>query len=69
MKALGCQPLESTSLSKIWFQIFNLHLYNKVSENYYTHVANKEKKEGEWHKQETKHKSDRASLNSKRGGG
>ena len=25
MKALGCQPVESTSLSKFWFQIVNLH--------------------------------------------
>ena len=29
MKALGCQPVESTSLSKLWFQmIVNLHPYN-----------------------------------------
>ena len=30
MKALGFQPVESTSLSKFWFQIVNLHPYNVV---------------------------------------
>ena len=29
MKALGCQTVESTSLSKFWFQIVNLHPYTK----------------------------------------
>ena len=27
MKALGCQPVESTFLSKFWFQIVNLQPY------------------------------------------
>ena len=30
MKALGFQPVESTSLSKFWFQIVKLHPYNEV---------------------------------------
>ena len=31
MKALGCQPVESTSLSKFWFQIVNLHPYTAAA--------------------------------------
>ena len=27
MKALGCQPVESTSLSEFWFSDVNLHPY------------------------------------------
>ena len=30
MKALGFQPVESTSLSKLWFQSVNLHPYTEA---------------------------------------
>ena len=32
LKALGFQPVESTYLSKFWFQIVNLHPYTKKGE-------------------------------------
>ena len=38
MKALGFQPVESTSLSKLWFQIVNLHPYNVVPKLVPTHI-------------------------------
>ena len=31
MKALGFQPVDSTSLSRFWFSIVNLHPYTKTS--------------------------------------
>ena len=32
LKALGFQPVESTSLSKFWFQMVNLHPYIQVED-------------------------------------
>ena len=40
LKALGFQPVESTSLSKLWFQIVDLHPYTTAAVNYMTTAFN-----------------------------